>query len=114
MASEGGIVVLLVIVGAWVFAIFVYWRIYVAFRLLDRRVKELGFAWFSFQFQLPSFAKGMPGYVDYFDSLPEELKKRVTAIRREINVARLIVVLWTLLLILGAVATKWPGARGYG
>lgn len=47
---------------------------YIAYKLLGGRVEKLRFLWFSFQFQLPEFSKGMAMYVDYFDALPNELK----------------------------------------
>ena len=45
------------VVLAVFYPFFVYWRTYVAFRLLGTRVEQLGLAWFSFEFQLPNFAK---------------------------------------------------------
>ena len=42
------------VVLAVFYPFFVYWRTYVAFRLLGTRVEQLGLAWFSFEFQLPN------------------------------------------------------------
>jgi hypothetical protein len=95
------------------YAAFVYWRTYIAYKLLGDRVEKLGFLWFSFQFQLPEFSKGMAMYVDYFDALPNELKGRTIAIRREINIARLIVVAGLLFLIFSGLIFKYLKARGY-
>jgi hypothetical protein len=60
-----------------------HWKTYAAYKLLGDRVSRLGYYWFSAQFQLGSLAQGMPGYVDYLDSLPPDLKTRVLTIRKQ-------------------------------
>jgi hypothetical protein len=60
---------------------------------------DLSYYWFSFQFQSPHFASQLPGYVDLFSSLPEDLAAQVSVVRRETKWVQLISVGWTLLLI---------------
>jgi hypothetical protein len=107
-----------ILFAAWLasatcYVAFFYWRVYIAYKLLGGRVEKLGFLWFSFQFQFPEFSKGMAMYVDYFDALPNELKGRIIAIRREINIARLVVVAGLLFLIFSGLIFKYLRARWY-
>ena len=113
--TETGAAILFVglLISATCYVAFVYWRVYIAYKLLGGRVEKLGFLWFSFQFQVPEFSKGMGMYIDYFDALPNELRGQIIAIRREINIARLIVVLGLLLLIFSGFIFKYSKARGY-
>jgi hypothetical protein len=90
-----------------IYAPYVYWKIFAVYNLLGSRAEKFGFLWFSVQFQLPNFAKSMPGYLNYFDELPDDSKLKVLSIRRQLNSARLVVVLWIVFLIFAGVANAW-------
>jgi hypothetical protein len=90
-----------------IYAAYAYWKIFTVYNLLGSRAEKFGFLWFSFQFQLPTFSKSMPGRLNYFDDLPNNLKVQVLAVQRRLNSARLIVVLWIIFVILASVANAW-------
>src|ERR1700704_5452468 len=73
-------------------------RVYSLYRLLGERVGNLSYYWFSFQLQSPHFARQLPGYVDLWSSLPENLAAQVSIVRREMKWAELIMACWVLLL----------------
>src|SRR5258708_7768798 len=52
---------------------------------------DLSYYWFSFQFQSPWLARQLPGYVDLFSSLPQDLAAQVSTVRRDMKRAQLIV-----------------------
>jgi hypothetical protein len=82
-----------------------HWKSYSAYKLLGDRVSRLGYYWFSAQFQLGSLAQGMPGYVDYLDTLPPDLKMRVLALRKQMLRSVWMLALWIVFVILfGAVS----------
>jgi hypothetical protein len=53
-----------------------------AYELLGPRAKQLGFYWFSAQFSLGSFARGMPGYLDP-DTFPPDISARFSTLRKQ-------------------------------
>jgi hypothetical protein len=67
------------------YPLYFYWKIYGVYRALGNRTKELGFFWFSFQFQHPVVSRGMKSYLNYYDALPDDLKARVDAVRRQLR-----------------------------
>src|SRR5262245_21582958 len=83
-----------------IFGVICQWKTYTAYELLGDRVRRLGFQWFAFQFQLGSFARGMPGYVDYMDSLPSDLKTRILALRRQMQQSLSALALWIVFVFL--------------
>jgi hypothetical protein len=87
------------IVAVWLWTPYHYWKIYKVYKLLGDCTGNLGFFWFSFQFQHPVFSKGMRSYLDYFDGLPDELKARVLATRSELRRHVLAFLLWIALLL---------------
>jgi hypothetical protein len=80
-------------------ALFWHARVYSLYRILGERVGNLSYYWFSFQFQTPQFARMLPGYVDLFSSLPEDLAAQVAMVHRKTKWAELIVVCWMLLIV---------------
>jgi hypothetical protein len=61
---------------------------------------DLSYYWFSFQFQNPELAKQLPGYVDLFCSLPQDMAAQVSIVRRDMRRAELIVACWALLIVI--------------
>jgi hypothetical protein len=85
------------------YAPFVYWKIYSVYKALGEKAKHLGFFWFSFQFQMPIFAKGMPNYLD-LDSFPDSLRIQISRAQRQLRFTRTIASVWlVLVLAFGAV-----------
>jgi hypothetical protein len=82
------------IAAVWLWVPYAYWKIYEVYKLLGDRTGNLGFFWFSFQFQHPVFSRGMRSYLDYFDGLPDDLKACVSAARSELRRRHLMVILW--------------------
>jgi hypothetical protein len=80
-------------------ALFWHARVYSLYRLLGERVGNLSYYWFSFQFQTPHLARLFPGYVDLFNSLPEDLAAHVSIVRRDMKRAEMIMACWTLLIV---------------
>jgi hypothetical protein len=78
-------------------ALFWHARVYSLYRLLGERVGNVSYYWFSFQFQVPGFARQLPGFVDFFSFLPEDLAAKVFVVRRDTKRAEVIMVLWILL-----------------
>jgi hypothetical protein len=95
------------VIGVMLYPVYAFCRIYGVYRLLGSRVKHLGFFWFCVQFQNPPLAKGMPGYVDYSDALPDNLKIRVVAIRRHLRSITILIVYW----IVGVLCFGWLTSR---
>ena len=60
---------------------------------------DLSYYWFSFQFQSDWLARQLPGYVDLFSSLPQDLAAQVSIIRRDMKRAQLIMACWGLLFV---------------
>ena len=71
----------------------VYWKIYLVYRALGDQPRHLGFFWFSFQFQMPIFAKGMPNYLD-LESFPDSLRIQISGTRHQLRIIRAIASLW--------------------
>jgi hypothetical protein len=80
-------------------ALFWHVRVYSLYRLLGERVGNLSYYWFSFQLQTPQFARMLPGYVDLFSSLPEDLAAQVSIVRRDMKRAQMVIALWMLLIV---------------
>jgi hypothetical protein len=96
--SVEGIVVLASLPIPVLAGLFWHARVYSLYRLLGERVGNLSYYWFSFQLQSPHFARQLPGYVDLWSSLPENLAAQVSIVRREMKWAELIMACWVLLL----------------
>jgi hypothetical protein len=79
MSELSRVLPLVTIAAVWLYAASGYWKIYRVYRLLGDRTGNLGFFWFSFQFQHPTFSRGMKSYVDYYGTLPDDLKAQVDA-----------------------------------
>src|SRR5262245_45973189 len=79
-------------------ALFWHARVYPLYRLLGERVGDLSYYWFCFQFQTPGIARQLPGYVDLFSSLPDDMVARVFVVRRDTKRAEIIMLFWTLLI----------------
>ena len=120
--SVEGIVVLASLPIALLAAAFWHVRVYSLYRLLGERwpeieqqllqrrhqpqpvstpkpVGDLSYYWFSFQFQCDWLARQLPGYVDLFSSLPQDLAAQVSIVRRDMRRAELIVACWGLLFV---------------
>jgi hypothetical protein len=80
-------------------ALFWHARVYSLYRLLGERVGNISYYWFSFQFQVPGFARQLRGFVDLFSSLPEDLAAKVFVVRRDAKRAEIAMVLWMLLVL---------------
>jgi hypothetical protein len=70
------------------------WKIHTAYTTLGERVRKQGYTWFSFQFQLPSFSRGTPLYVEHLDSLPPDLRARYFLLRKQMLRSIWLVVVW--------------------
>jgi len=85
------------------YAPFAYWKIYSVYKALGEQARHLGFFWFSFQFQMPIFARGMPNYLD-LGSFPDSLRIQISSARRQLRLTRTIASVWlVLVLAFGAV-----------
>jgi hypothetical protein len=79
--------------------LFLYVRIYLVYRLLNDRIGNISYVWFSYEFQLPhQFARLYPGYVD-FSTLPEDLRAQVSAARRDLNRVRAVLACWIIFVL---------------
>jgi hypothetical protein len=78
---------------------FWHWNAYSVYRMLGDRVGDISYYWFSFVFQTPGLAKQLPGFVDYFDSLPHDLSKRVMLARRRMRLAHVLAAAWMILVV---------------
>jgi hypothetical protein len=87
-------------------------KIYTAYKMLGDRVAKQGFMWFSFQFQLPNFSRGTPIYVEYFDSLPPDLKARHCLLWGQTQRSLRIMGIWIASLIMISVLLAWIGRYG--
>jgi hypothetical protein len=85
-----------------------YWKIYLVYRAVGEQARRLGFFWFSFQFQSPIFARGMPNYLD-LDSLPGSLRIKISGTRRQLRFVAGISVLWLFLVLAFGAATAMLG-----
>ena len=79
--------------------LFWHWNAYSVYRLLGDRAGNTGYYWFSFQFQTPDLAKLLPGYVDYFDALPNDLAAQVLVARRRMRVTHVLLVSSIILIV---------------
>jgi hypothetical protein len=86
------------------YALFVYCKIYSVYRAIGDQASRLGFFWFSFQFQLPRLAKGMPNYLD-LDSLPDGSRIQINGVRHQLGLIRTIFALWIVLVLALGMAT---------
>jgi hypothetical protein len=77
-------------------ALFWHARVYSLYRLLGERVGNLSYCWFCFQFQTPGIARQLPGFVDLFSSLPDDLAAKVFIVRRDTKRAEIVMLFWTL------------------
>src|SRR5262245_11187636 len=77
-------------------ALFWHARVYQLYRLPCERVRDLSYYWFCFQFQTPGIARQLPGYVDLFSSLPDDLAAKAFIARRDTKRAEIVLLLWTL------------------
>lgn len=71
-------------------------KAHTVYTLLGDGVKNISFYWFYFQLQGPYVARQYPGYVDHFQSLPDDLKARVIIARRQIGYGMASIVLWVI------------------
>jgi hypothetical protein len=85
------------------------WKIYTAYKMLGDRVAKQGFMWFSFQFQLPRFSQATPIYVEYFDSLPPDLKIRHCLLRRQMLRSIWTIAIWFACLVIIGALLAWIG-----
>jgi len=98
--SVAGIVVLVSVLISALVAVFWHARAYSLYRLLGERVGNRSYLWFSFELQNPYMAGQFPGYVDIFQSLPDDLAAQVSIVRRDMKRAELIIVgCWILLVV---------------
>ena len=58
-------------------AVYWQWKVYGLYRRLGPQVRDIGYYWFSFQFQSPNMARQLPGYVDFSSLLPEESLEQI-------------------------------------
>jgi len=80
-------------------ALFWHARVYPLYRLLGERVGDLSYYWFCFQFQTPGIAQQLPGYVDLFSSLPDDLAAKVSIVRRDTKRAEIVAMCWILFVV---------------
>jgi hypothetical protein len=98
--SVAGIVVLVSVLISALVAVFWHARAYSLYRSLGERVGNRSYLWFSFELQNPYMAGQFPGYVDIFQSLPDDLAAQVSIVRRDMKRAELIIVgCWILLVV---------------
>jgi len=97
--SVAGIVVLVSVLISALVAVFWHARAYSLYRSLGERVGNRSYLWFSFELQNPYMAGQFPGYVDIFQSLPDDLAAQVFIVRRDMKRAQLIVACWGLLFV---------------
>ena len=81
-------------------ALYWHWRVYAVYKLVRDRNRNISYYWFSFQFQNQSFAKQLPGYVDFFHSQPDGLLACVATVRRQTRWVTVVMVLWMVLAII--------------
>jgi hypothetical protein len=80
--------------------LFWHWNAYSVYRMLGNRLGDASYYWFSFQFQAPGLAQQLPGYVDYFGSLPNDQAARVAVARRRMRVAHMLAASWMILIVI--------------
>jgi hypothetical protein len=80
------------------YPLFVYWKSYWVYKAIGDPAKRLGFFWFSFQFQVPSFAKGFLEPLEP-DRLPDSSQKYFNRIQRQLRLTRTIAISWVLLVL---------------
>lgn len=99
MSELSRVLPLVTIAAVWLYVPYGYWKIYRVYKLLGDRTGNLGFLWFSFQFQHPTFSRGMKSYVDYYGTLPNDLKAQVDATRSQLRRHVLTMLLWILFVV---------------
>jgi hypothetical protein len=97
--SAAGVVFLASLPIPIVASLYWHWKVMGLYRSLGDRVKEISYYWFSFQFQNPSFASQLPGYVDVLKGLPEDQAAKVVLIRRQARYATATAACWGLLFV---------------
>jgi hypothetical protein len=109
---EFNVILWLVSVPLWLLlGCYANWKTYTAYKMLGDRVVKQGFMWFSFQFQLPSFSRGTPIYVEYFESLPPDLKARHCLLRRQMLRSIWTMAIWFASLVTISALLAWVSRR---
>jgi hypothetical protein len=72
------------------------WKSLATYKILGDHVKNLSFYDFNVILQNPHVATQFLGRADFFESLPDELKARVIAARRQIGFGMASIVLWVI------------------
>jgi hypothetical protein len=74
--------------------IYWHWKVYGLYRRLGPQVRDIGYYWFSFQFQTPNMARQLPGYVDFSSLMPEESLEQMGSVRRQARRITTAMLLW--------------------
>jgi hypothetical protein len=75
-------------------------RLYRLYKLLGQRVGNLGFLSFSWQYGNRQFASQLPSYVDWYDSLPEDLAAQASIVHREYTRVNVVIVCWFMFILI--------------
>jgi len=79
--------------------IYWHWKVYGLYKRLGGRVKDVGYCWFSAQFQTPRLATQFYRRKDFASFLPEASLAEIAVVRREARLANIVVALWIMIAV---------------
>ena len=71
-----------------------HWKVFGLYRRLGDRVRDIGYYWFSTQFQTPGLATQLYRRESFASFLPEDKLAEIEMIRREARPAIIAIALW--------------------
>lgn len=80
-------------------AVYYHWQTYTMYKLVQARIGRISYYWFSFQFQSEWLARQLPGYRNYAEALPDEIKARFTQARRKTARSVAVIFFWFLCVV---------------